>query len=152
MLAHWYNVAVCMALAVGQSGVRPWESLLPVVDEGGPLDEEGAQRMLRAGFEQMGQAPEGWATHKRLILLDPSASGRDKDEALAALTGLVDAVFSLYVMVKLRDALEREGVRRDSEEFLYLLGTRIEKQRHGTKGSPRQTASATATSTSQPKG
>lgn len=115
--------------------VQSWEhpagdscELPPQAVEGdAQLDEEGARRMLRAGHNELLRAREAWTTAYRLVREDPDVSVQEREQALAALTGLVDGVFSLTWFRDLKIALENEGVRRGSEEFVYLLsGTLIE--------------------------
>ncbi len=112
----FYKVLLRIAHSLGHSGASPQESLLPVVDEGGQLDEEHARSMLRAGFEQMQQAPEAWTTFQQLLLTDQAVSSQDKNEAVAAVKGLVSAKISNAHVAELQDALRREGNNLD--EFL----------------------------------
>ncbi|CAA9305852.1 MAG: hypothetical protein AVDCRST_MAG93-4909, partial [uncultured Chloroflexia bacterium] len=105
----FYKVLLSIARSLGHSGVCPQKSLLPVVDEGGQLDEESARGMLRAGFEQMQQAPEGWTTLQHLLLTDQGVSSRDRNEAVAALEGLVRGKISNARIGSLSSVLKREG-------------------------------------------
>ena len=127
----FYRVLSRIARSIGHSGISPQESLLGVVDEGGDLDDERARRMLRAGHDELLRSGrEAWAMARRLTYNDPDVSTREKERALAALTGLVDGVFSLTWAKNLRIALEREGVRGGSDEFAQLLASTVFEALH----------------------
>jgi DNA-binding CsgD family transcriptional regulator len=102
-----------------------------VVNEGCDLDDERARRMLRAGHDELlrGRREARTMAH-RLTHNDPDVPTREKERALAALTGLVDGVFSLTRAKNLRIALEREGVRGGSDEFVQLLANTVFEALH----------------------
>ena len=130
-LLLFYKVLSRIARSVGHSGALPQESLLGVVDEGGALDDERARRMLRAGHDELLRSGrEAWTMARRLTHNDPDVSTEEKERALAALTGLVDGVFSLTWAKNLRIALEREGVRGGSDEFAQLLASTVFEALH----------------------
>jgi DNA-binding CsgD family transcriptional regulator len=126
----FYKVLSRIARSVGHSGISPQEFLLGVVDEGCDLDDERARRMLRAGHDELLRGREVWAMAHRLTHNDPDVPTREKERALAALTGLVDGVFSLARAKNLRIALEREGVRGGSDEFVQLLANTVFEALH----------------------
>jgi hypothetical protein len=127
----FYKVLSRIARSIGHSGAPPQESLLGVVDEGGDLDDERARRMLRAGHDELlRNGREAWTMAHRLTYNDPDVSTREKERALAALTGLVDGMFSLKRAKNLRIALEREGVRGGSDEFVQLLANAVFEALH----------------------
>jgi DNA-binding CsgD family transcriptional regulator len=127
----FYKVLSRIARSVGHSGISPQESLLGVVDEGCDLDDERARRMLRAGHDELLRGGrEVWTMAYRLTHNDPDVPTGEKERALAALTGLVDGVFSLTRAKNLRIALEREGVRGGSDEFVQLLANTVFEALH----------------------
>jgi hypothetical protein len=127
----FYKVLSRIARSVGHSGISPQEFLLGVVDEGCDLDDKRARRMLRAGHaELLRSGRRAWTMAYRLTHNDPDVSTREKERALAALTGLVDGVFSLTKTQSLRIALEREGVRGGSDEFVRLLAGTVFEALH----------------------
>lgn len=122
-----------------------------MVDEGGQLDEESARGMLRAGFEQMQQAPEGWTTLQPLLLTDQSVSSRDRNRAVAALKGLVRGKIRNAQIGSLRAMLKREG--HDLTDVLGAAAFEALMNRRPSEGlAAERSEGQTATSTKQGRG